>query len=157
MQITRYICSINQHSGCAKYKYIDKQGKTKYVWCNYDPTEKDIGTYRAKSVLFLIATDLFFGFFFLFVPMISRLGAGAIVLGVLLLPVPGIPLIGVLMPSSRKYIPGAIMIQDAQGNLTEAGRQDVKLVRCAYCNGTYGTNVRDACPHCNAPVTIMKE
>lgn len=33
--------------------------------------------------------------------------------------------------------------------------EQVTIITCAYCGGTYGSDVTLACPHCNAPVTVL--
>ena len=41
-------------------------------------------------------------------------------------------------------------------NAKKVGEQ-VTIVTCAYCGGTYGSDITLACPHCNAPVTEQND
>ena len=49
----RTVCSKTPKKGCNQYKYYDRHGKTHYIWCNYDVTQKPKGSIFIKIFILL--------------------------------------------------------------------------------------------------------
>lgn len=64
-----YICVKSPKAGCSKYSYIDRHGQTQYIWCNYNPAEKEKKSVFATIFLLICYIP------FLFVAFLLILGS----------------------------------------------------------------------------------